>query len=170
MKNIFILFSCLYAYNGISQIDANALLGLPNASSSEITGINTATIQEGALVFDSDKKRVYEFDGIEWRELLIAPSVFEKTGNYTLVVTDNLNILTFNSATDITLTVPAGLPVGFNVSVYQIGNGKVTIVGAGGATIRNRLSRFKTAGQDAGVGIVCTATNVFHVTGDLKRD
>ncbi len=170
MKNILNLLLLFYGCTALSQIDANSLLGLPAETTSNINNIPAATIQEGALVFDSDLKKVYQFNGTEWKELLQSPSVFNKTGNYTLVASDNLNILTFNSATDVTLTIPTGLVIGFNVSIYQIGNGKVTITGAGGVTVKNRLSRFKTAGLDAGVGIVCTATNVFHVTGDLKRD
>ncbi len=154
----------------IAQIDANSLLGLPAAATTDINAINTATIQEGALVFDSSLKKIFKFNGTEWKELLTSPSVFPKTGNYTLIEEDNGNILTFDSATDVVLTIPAGFVIGYNVSIYQIGNGKVTISGAAGVTIKNRLLRFKTAGLDAGAGIVCTANNTFHVTGDLKRN
>ncbi|WP_109853374.1 hypothetical protein [Aquimarina sp. AU58] len=170
MKKLLILVVFLYYTSTIAQIDANALLGLPGATTTDINGISTATIQEGSLVFDTVKKKVFQFNGTEWKELLESPSVFAKTGNYTLVDTDNHNILTFNSTTDVTLTVPAGLPIGYNVSIYQLGAGKVTVTGAAGVTIKNRLLRFKTAGLDAGAGIVCTATNTFHITGDLKRN
>lgn len=90
------------------------------------------------------------------------------TASYTVVAADNGLIITINNAAATTLTLPSGLPIGFNISVYQIGAGNVTISGSG-TTIKNRLSRFKTAGLDAGIGIVCTATNTFHVTGDLKK-
>ncbi len=169
MRNLLlVILILLYTTNAIAQIDNESLLSLPGATTTDINAIPTATIQEGALVFDTDRKKAYKFNGTEWKELLTAPSVFPKTGNYTLVAADNGNILTFNSSTDITLTIPAGLDIGFNVSIYQIGAGKVTISGAGGVTIRNRLNRFRTAGLDAGAGIVCTANNIFHVTGDLK--
>lgn len=106
--------------------------------------------------------------GTDWIDPNLA-EVVNKTTNYTLVLADNGKVFTFNSAADVTLTVPAGLPVGYNISIYQIGNGNVTITGAGGVTVLNRLSRFKTAGRDAGIGLIATATNVFHLTGDLKR-
>ncbi|WP_062058023.1 hypothetical protein [Aquimarina longa] len=170
MKNLLILVLFLYTTATIAQIDANALLGLPEATTTNINSIPTATIKEGVLIFDTVKKKVFQFNGTEWKELLESPSVLPKIGNYTLIESDNRNILTFDSTTDITLTVPAGLPIGFNVSIYQIGNGKVTISGAGGVIIKNRLLRFKTAGLDAGVGIVSTDTNIFHITGDLKRN
>ncbi|WP_108867290.1 hypothetical protein [Aquimarina aquimarini] len=170
MRKLLFLVLFTSSIHAISQIDANALLVLPRATTADINSISTITIQEGALIFDTDKKKVFEFNGTEWKELLTPPSVFPKTGNYTLTENDNGNILTFDSITDITLTIPNGLPIGYNISIYQIGNGKITISGAGGVTIKNRLLRFKTAGLDAGAGIVSTSTNVFHVTGDLKRN
>ena len=106
---------------------------------------------------------------VTWKPLVFAAKVIEKTGNYTLTQGDNETIFTFNSSAAITLTIPSGLPVGYNVSVYQTGTGKVTIVGSGGTSIKNRLSRFRTAGKDAGVGIVSTSIDVYHLTGDLRR-
>lgn len=93
-------------------------------------------------------------------------TVVNKTANYTLTIADNGKVFTFDSTIDITLTVPNGLPIGYNISIYQINTGEVTI--QGGATILNRLSRFKTAGKDAGAGLISTDTNIFHLTGDLK--
>lgn len=125
-------------------------------------------IVDGALVFDSTIKKLYVYANGEWKELVFTPKVFEKTGDYTLVQSDNGAILTFNSTTAVTLTIPAGFPVGYNVSVYQVGTGKVTIAGSG-TTVLNRLHRFRTAGKDAGVGVVATATDTYHLTGDLRR-
>ncbi|MCF6244508.1 MAG: hypothetical protein L3J43_05675 [Sulfurovum sp.] len=124
--------------------------------------------EEGALVYDKTKKKLYVYANGLWKELLFNAQVLEKTGDYTLQASDNGTVLTFNSSADITLTVPSGLPVGYNVSIYQIGTGKVTIAGSGVA-VKNRLNRFKTAGKDAGVGIVSTSTDVYHLTGDLRR-
>ena len=94
--------------------------------------------------------------------------VVNKTSNYTLKASDNGKVFTFNSTSAITLTVPSGLFVGFNISIYQTNTGKVTISGATGVNILNRLNRFKTAGKNAGAGLVCTSSNSFHLTGDLK--
>ena len=155
------------------------------------TDMNTIIPTLGMVVYNSTDNKIYYYNGTNWvavSTLFISsdtdnklvtgtdggisytPSavVIAKTSNYTLQQSDNGAVLTFNSASDVTLTVPAGLPVGFNVSIYQIGNGKVTIAGSG-AVIKNRLSRFKTAGKDAGVGLVSTSTNTYHLTGDLKK-
>ncbi|CAM1372996.1 hypothetical protein [Tenacibaculum xiamenense] len=105
--------------------------------------------------------------GTQWRDPATA-EVVNRTSNYTLIADDNGKVFTFNSTSDITLTVPSGLPVGFNISIYQTNTGRVTISGAAGVTILNRLSRFRTAGQHAGAGLVSTSTNNFHLTGDLR--
>ncbi len=96
-------------------------------------------------------------------------TVITKTTSYTLTNNDLGSVFRFNSSSPMTLTIPAGFPIGSNISVYQVGTGQVTIVGAAGVTVRNRLSIFRTAGQDAGVGIMSTDTDVYHITGDLTK-
>ena len=125
--------------------------------------------EEGSFAFNTDDKHMYQFDGTTWQKLLQSKSrVKSLTSNYTLIEADDGCALNFNSSSDITLTVPTGLPIGYNVSVYQSGTGQVTVTGSG-TTIKNRLLRFKTAGLDAAIGLLCTNTNIFHVSGDLKR-
>ncbi|PCH75434.1 MAG: hypothetical protein COB98_08930 [Flavobacteriaceae bacterium] len=106
---------------------------------------------------------------IQWidRENYTLPTVVAKTSDYTLKLPDSGHVLTFDSNTPLTLTIPNGLPIGYNVSIYQLGTGMVSIIG-NQTTIKQRLYRFKTAGQDAGVGIISTATDIFHLTGDLS--
>ncbi len=153
-----------------AQIDGNLLLQLTNATTIEMNAI--ASPKTGTLLYNTTEKWVYQYNGTAWEKLApkFLPLVLTKTANYTLTPADNGNVLTFNSATDVTLTAPTGLPIGFNISVYQIGDGQIIFNGAAGVTLKNRLSRFKTAGKDAGVGILCTATNIFHLTGDLKSN
>ncbi|MFD1294498.1 hypothetical protein ACFQ5N_11680 [Lutibacter holmesii] len=107
--------------------------------------------------------------GTDWVDKNSVVSVNPLTNSYTLVSSDNGSVITIDNSNDTTLTIPSGLAIGFNISLYQIGDGQVTIIGDSGVTVLNRLRRFTTAGKDAGVGIVCTATNTFHITGDLKR-
>jgi len=135
-------------------------------TTAEITALSAPI--DGTLAFDTDVKKLYVYANGTWKPLIFAAKVIEKTGNYTLTQGDNEAIFTFNSSSAITLTIPSGFPVGYNVSIYQIGTGKVTVVGSG-TSIKNRLSRFRTAGKDAGVGIISTASDVYHLTGDLRR-
>ncbi len=152
-------------------VTRNDLMRLPVGSTTSINNLPMTSADEGQIIFDSTLKKVFEYNGTEWKQLLedrLTPVVVPLTASYTLVNGNNTNVLTFDSITDITLTIPLGLPIGYNISIYQIGDGQVTIVGDSGVQIKNRLSRFKTAGKDAGVGIISTATNIFHITGDLK--
>jgi|GEM_PF-4403704 len=163
-----ILFIVLGFALAQAQIPTNTLLAIPSYTTAQITATVIAT--EGSLAFDTDQKKLFEWNGTIWKELLTTPpTISPKTGDYTLTAADNYSALTFDSTTDVTLTIPTGLSIGYNVSIYQIGAGQVTISAGAGATIKNRLSRFKTAGLDAGVGIISTATDIFHVTGDLKK-
>ncbi len=93
-------------------------------------------------------------------------SLVDKTANYTLALGDNGKILTFNSATDLTLTVPS-LAAGFNCMVVQTGAGKVTF-SASGTTISNRSSYTKTAGQYAIATIVALTSSTYVTSGDMQ--
>jgi hypothetical protein len=168
---IFCFIVLTTSFSLTAQINSELLLGVTSATTAEINGLDISSINEGTLVYDINKKKVMGFIDSQWKEIMtssLTPKVSAKITDYTLVIDDNDSILTFNSSTNITLTIPAGFPIGYNISIYQIGAGKVTIVGTNGVTVKNRLSRFKTAGKDSGAGIICTAINVFHVTGDLK--
>lgn len=177
MKNIIFLIFTLSFIVTQAQVTPEQLLGLPRITSAEreamLTNLPPLNINnQGNLVFDTTLNKVFEFNGTEWKQLLEErelANVVPLTTNYTLLLSNNTDVLTFDSTTDIVLTVPTGLPVGYNISIYQIGSGNITIIGSGGTQIRNRLLRFKTAGINAGVGLICTSTNTFHLTGDLKR-
>jgi hypothetical protein len=85
---------------------------------------------------------------------------------YTLLASDNGKILTFNNAAAITITVPTGLPIGFNCTVLQLGAGQATFT-ASSTTINNRQSLTKTAGIYAVASIICITTNTFITGGDM---
>ncbi|MDH4403273.1 MAG: hypothetical protein QE264_03395 [Flavobacterium sp.] len=87
---------------------------------------------------------------------------------YTLQSSDSGKVLTMNNASAITLTVPSGLPVGFNCTIVQKGAGAVTFVSATGVTTANRLSRTMTAGQNAVATIVSISSNYFITSGDMQ--
>jgi hypothetical protein len=64
-----------------------------------------------------------------------------RTANYTLVLADVAKVVAFNSASNLTLTVPANasvaFPLGTVINVYRAGTGTVTIAAASGVTLRN---------------------------------
>lgn len=83
------------------------------------------------------------------------PTITIKTGtSYTLQASDSGTIIRFTNASAITLTCPNSLPVGFNVGILQMGTGQVTASAGAGATVNNRQSFTKTAGQYATASLV----------------
>lgn len=68
---------------------------------------------------------------------------------YTIQASDTGKIIVFNNAGAITVTVPNSLVDGFCCTWHQKGAGKVTFVAGSGATLKNRLSQFSSAGTDA---------------------
>ena len=86
---------------------------------------------------------------------------------YSLQAADNGAVVAFTSNSPVTLTIPSGLGVGFNVSILQLGAGTVTPT-ASGTTIRQRLLLTKTAGQYAYITLVASSADTFVLSGDLQ--
>lgn len=98
--------------------------------------------------------------------LLLAAQINTQTGtSYTLLSTDQGKIVTLNNASAIAVTVPSGLGAGFQCTIIQLGAGQATMTGSG-ATVSNRSSVTKTAGQYAVVSLIAVAANVFILCGD----
>lgn len=82
-----------------------------------------------------------------------------------LMAADNGKTLVMTAAGATVYTVPAALPAGFSCRVVQGGAGAVTMTGSG-ATIANRQSFVKTAGQNAMISLHQTAVDAYVLTGD----
>lgn len=64
--------------------------------------------------------------------------------SYTLLAADLGKVLTFDSATLVTVTVPPGLGANFNVELYQKGVGLVEIAGGSGVAFVGPYRRTET--------------------------
>lgn len=95
-------------------------------------------------------------------------SIVTKTASYNLAATDNGTVLSFNSASAVTLTIPTGLPDGFNCMVVQQGTGQITLAGSGLTPI-SRNSYTKTIGQYALATILHLGSNVVIISGELSN-
>jgi len=85
---------------------------------------------------------------------------------YSLLTADNGKIITMNNGSAITLTVPSGLPIGFNTTVIQLGAGQVGIT-ASSTTLNSFEGKLNLAGQHAAATIISYSSNVFNVVGGL---
>ena len=85
--------------------------------------------------------------------------------NSILAATDNGKVIQSTSATAITITIPSGLPAGFNCTVVQMGAGQITFTG----TYFNRGNFNKTASQYAIVSILHMGSNNIIVSGEMSN-
>jgi hypothetical protein len=94
-----------------------------------------------------------------------AANVTSISANYSLTATDNGKILQSTSASAITITIPTGLPTGFNCTVVQMGAGQLTFSG----TYLNRGGFTKSASQYSVVSIMHFGSDVILVTGEMSN-
>lgn len=66
--------------------------------------------------------------------------------SYTIVSQDYRCEISFTASTDVTVTVPSGLPSNFYCILTQVGDGKVEVVADVGVTVIEPFSRYKTGG------------------------
>ena len=89
------------------------------------------------------------------------------SSTYILSISDNGKIITIDNVSSITVTVPTGLPSGFNCMFVQKGDGQITF-SALGTVLNNRSNYTKTAGKYAIATVVHLGSNVFITSGDMQ--
>ena len=87
---------------------------------------------------------------------------------YSVLSTDNGEILTFNNGSAITVTIPTGLPVGFNCTAIQLGAGQVGFTAAAGVTLNSYGGLLKLAGQHGAATIISYSSNIYNIAGTLS--
>ena len=87
--------------------------------------------------------------------------------SYTLTGSDNGKIVTFNNGSAVTVTIPTGLPVGFNCTAIQLGAGQVGFTNAAGLTMQSYGNQYKMIGQHASATIIEYTTNIVNLSGNL---
>jgi hypothetical protein len=87
------------------------------------------------------------------------------SGAYSISASDNGKIIQSTSASALTVTIPAGLPTGFNCTIVQMGAGQITFSG----TYFNRGGFTKTASQYAVVSIMHLGSNSIIVAGEMSN-
>ena len=94
-----------------------------------------------------------------------AANVASISANYSITAADNGKVIQSTSASAITVTIPAGLPTGFNCTVVQMGAGQITFSG----TYLNRTGFTKSASQYSLVSILHLGSNSIIVTGEMSN-
>lgn len=89
---------------------------------------------------------------------------------YTLILTDNSKLITFDNASPIAVTIPTNasvaFPIGTQIDCVQILAGKVTFSGSG-VTINSKGGNKSIATQWVGVSLIKTNTDTWLLLGEL---
>lgn len=153
--------------------------GFPNASSTHLTMMNNNA--SGTLVLGTNNTSRLTIDASGNTTLSgnlsgttssstisnFASVMNDQNTGFTLANSDNGKIITINSSSSSTITVPS-LTVGFNCMIVQKGSGQITLA-ASGVTINNRYGFTKTAGQYSMITLVCIASGVYIASGDMTN-
>ena len=90
--------------------------------------------------------------------------------NYTLVLADNAKILTNNSPSAHTATVPSNalvaFPIGCTIDFVQLGTGQITVSAGAGATVNKAMPTAKTRAQYSRLTLTKLATDSWVLSGD----
>jgi hypothetical protein len=87
------------------------------------------------------------------------------SANYPITAADNGKILQSTASSAITITIPSGLPTGFNCTVVQWGAGQITFSGS----YVNRGGFTKTASQYSVASIIHLGSNNIIVSGEMSN-
>lgn len=93
-------------------------------------------------------------------------AVVDSTTARVLTDADHGKFLRFTNNAAVAVSVPASLRADFQCRLIQDGNGKVTLTGTGGATVRTKGNQTATGGQYHVLDLQCVATNEFRAWGD----
>lgn len=179
IAQLVLIFICQLTFSqvgiGTTTPDPSSILDIKSTNSGilipRLTGAQRIAITaptESLMVFDTDAKLYYYYTNSAWNPMNIGIIKSITTTSYTLTVEDSGKILDFTNNTPIVVTIPSGLPIGYQISITQAGTGAITLTPATGVTARNRWNGFVTSGQWAKVGLEVRALNNVIISGDVK--
>ena len=92
-------------------------------------------------------------------------TVSNKSAGYTILAADKNSIIR-STGSAITITIANVLAIGERIDFVQSGAGQITFA-ASGVTLQSRDNKLKTAAQHAGATVMCVASGVYVLIGDL---
>jgi hypothetical protein len=107
----------------------------------------------------------YYWNGTTWVQISAGLIIDNsKTAGFTLGATDNNKVFLITSASNITVTVPNTLPVGFSCQFIQGGVGTITL--AGSSVTLNSSNGLTSRATNSVVGIIMNTATTGFVFGD----
>ena len=173
-----------YTFTGrgtnLTNIPQSAVTGLGTAASLNVSSGTTASA--GEVVKGNDTRlsdartpttHTHSIQDITGLSQAITSTVYEKTGNYVLSITDVNSVLVFNSSSICYLRIPAdtsvNLPIGTQITIIQEGMGNVIvdIVTNSGVWLDSYGSRFSTSGSKSMATLIKIGANKWRLGGAL---
>jgi hypothetical protein len=141
---------------------------IKNAAGSSITPATGLLVYNTASTTTDPYKVVpgyYYYNGTSWvpiaNGLIIDNS---KTAGFTLAPVDNNKVFLITSVTNITVTVPNILPVGFSCQIIQGSTGAITLAGA--SVTLYSSNGLTTRATNSVIGLIMNSTTTGFVMGD----
>ena len=128
-------------------------------------GINTDSIQNALTVMGTVSASTAVIAGA-----FVPGTNFINTQSgttYLLTNGDNGRAITLNNASPITVAIPSGLPVGYNVILLQLGSGQVSLSAGVGVSIASDGGKTKIASQHSTASLLSYASNIFNFSGNI---
>ena len=159
------------ANSALDISSTNSGILIPRLTTAQRNAIVPFSSDKGLLVYDTDIENFFFYNPVNglWASINTGKVSTITETSYTLSIYDYGKILDFTASSNITLTVPSTLPLGFQVSITQAGSGNITFTGSNGMIINNRWGGTKTSGQWAKAGIEVRATNSSVLSGDVRQ-
>ena len=156
-------------YNGISNTGSNMIsfstsaINIPTTiSGATFSGLLRSSSGVSASAAITGGSHIFSESGFR----VGSSSINSQTDSYSLQTTDDGKIITVNAGSVKDITVPTGLPIGFNCTVMRIGTGRVTFT-ASGTTINSVDGLLEIASQHGAASLLCYASNTFNLSGNL---
>lgn len=171
---------------GVTQADAadDGFLRIAAGGGGATTAQSSIDISGYSTLSEMNNNIVFRTAGVERMRLDLTGNLSGSTTNtlsgfgaqinvinasVSLAATDNAEVIQSNATSAIIITIPAGLPTGFNCMVLQYGAGQITFSGESGVTIINRNGFNKSIGQYALVTILHIGSNNVIISGELSN-
>jgi len=96
-----------------------------------------------------------------------ALTIVPRTASFTLSDSETNRVITVDSSTDVTVTIPENLSAGFSCMLIQLGAGTVSFAPDSGLNLISFCGLAKTAGPGAPASIIHLGNSSYNLSGNL---